>query len=1016
MAEEILDIIKARVWWKVDTEAGWNANQLILGPGEPAWVTNANGQGVNVKIGDGTKRFSDLSYFIDYAGGQYIEIEGSTLPTPETEVAYSFVGPGTYTYPGQPDLVVDENRWGQPNFANGTWSLKDMGELPTSVADGDFAPGETKGLAGGVAYSSIFDESTVVSDLRSALVNQGKLFPFKNYGNPTQASIMRFRRAILDVVFYVNDSEDNDYVISQVSVNDPASGNRIDIRKKPKDSSAVTDYSFRTIGSSVHNSPDNTKQLNKLASGKIETITLVPNDNSFKVEVISDTSKFNNPDQINMYQALWNAFIFDESVYRKYDTGEIPVIKESVSSLMFNMPNGYEDTGYVLDTSANKWIRKTNGVIETGGSAYIRDFTPVDRTKPYFYTGRISGTQGVGVAFKDSEGTFITQPSDYVFNANGGDKNLIREPIVIPDNAASWAFSAWADFKIESGSMIKASSQQEVNNIQSEVTVLDQRVTNLEESSSSKIAKALNWQNSVSQRENELRGEYLDKKIENPSYEAAIYGVEWDEDVADSDVMTRLRDIALHQSLPLQSKIRSCVMKNGIVQYWLHTDNKNLKEDGVTPSVLDGTDGDVMMRIPEGFFRTRDIPGGKVKELLITEEGVPGFTYVPEFFISAYQATVNRSENKLASVCSVNYTKNTSELFIESSNRYVESDNTGYSLGVQNVVEIDSYTSNAPTFRGNVNDISLDGETNPSSLNYARNNLGRPVANINRKTARQLAENGGGLIQQYDGYKWIFYLMTVEYATRNIRQPIMPNDVNGLRQGGLGKGATVYPDYQYYESYFSPQGGTAAHPNGITNELGDNSGEVYFRLKNVPVRPLNGSNQPVEPVERKDVLVPVNSYRGIEGIYGQLYSIVDNVDVLVTNLTYPLKRNTYAYQPNPYLTNDSDNKDSYKILGSWEFNSSIHVLTNLKWGRDGHILPIGSGSNAASAYQNYYCCAVEHTGAWNGNIQTKWKFEAFAGRFVSDVLVTPLFSVAVIDVNSNRARTSDSVRLQYFGF
>ncbi|MEI2291103.1 hypothetical protein [Sphingobacterium sp. ML3W] len=60
MADEI---IKARVWWKVDSEANWNANDLILGPGEPAWVVNTLDQGVNVKVGNGEKKFSELPYF-----------------------------------------------------------------------------------------------------------------------------------------------------------------------------------------------------------------------------------------------------------------------------------------------------------------------------------------------------------------------------------------------------------------------------------------------------------------------------------------------------------------------------------------------------------------------------------------------------------------------------------------------------------------------------------------------------------------------------------------------------------------------------------------------------------------------------------------------------------------------------------------------------------------------------------------------------------------------------------------
>lgn len=48
--------------------------------------------------------------------------------------------------------------------------------------------------------------------------------------------------------------------------------------------------------------------------------------------------------------------------------------------------------------------------------------------------------------------------------------------------------------------------------------------------------------------------------------------------------------------------IKPCVLNNGEVQYYLQKDNYTLKEDG-TVSVLDGTDGDVMIEIPKIGYR-----------------------------------------------------------------------------------------------------------------------------------------------------------------------------------------------------------------------------------------------------------------------------------------------------------------------------------------------------------------------------------------------------------------------------
>lgn len=63
MADEI---INARVKQKVDTEENWLANPLILLEGEQGFVWDGENDPVNFKIGDGTKTFAELPYFIAY--------------------------------------------------------------------------------------------------------------------------------------------------------------------------------------------------------------------------------------------------------------------------------------------------------------------------------------------------------------------------------------------------------------------------------------------------------------------------------------------------------------------------------------------------------------------------------------------------------------------------------------------------------------------------------------------------------------------------------------------------------------------------------------------------------------------------------------------------------------------------------------------------------------------------------------------------------------------------------------
>lgn len=64
--------LNARVKQKINTEAQWIAEEDEFGvifEGEQAFVYNDEGEPVNFKIGDGTKKFSELPYFIAYYTG-----------------------------------------------------------------------------------------------------------------------------------------------------------------------------------------------------------------------------------------------------------------------------------------------------------------------------------------------------------------------------------------------------------------------------------------------------------------------------------------------------------------------------------------------------------------------------------------------------------------------------------------------------------------------------------------------------------------------------------------------------------------------------------------------------------------------------------------------------------------------------------------------------------------------------------------------------------------------------------
>lgn len=516
------------------------------------------------------------------------------------------------------------------------------------------------------------------------------------------------------------------------------------------------------------------------------------------------------------------------------------------------------------------------------------------------------------------------------------------------------------------------------------------------------LIKANNWEQSAKTREDSLRQAFIDSGAAEH-----WYGVEWSEE-SDPDNVTPIYstgDSSLHTTLPIQNKMRRCVVKDGIVQYYLDANNSELKADG-SAAKLDGTDGNVMVEIPEFFYRCEEslVSNVKTVRLKISEQGLPGFLFSRKVYTSAYEATIDRTNNVLASVCTTLFSRSTQEVMSEGEGSYI--DGNVYSYGQQKTAVRNGFTSNATNFRGGTNDSTLDSETNPAETNYSRNQLGIPVSNINREDARNYADKDNNLfMDQYDTQKKLWILAQVEFKTRNIQKPIA--------SGGLGKGATVYPDYAAYEAFFQPQRGIACLPCGITNSLGNNSGEVYYKMVNVPVSSI-GTGEEIVYNRFADVWMPVMSYRGVENMYGHIYKIVDGVNVRVTNVNeyvpghsgeslWQLSNHTYYYQPNPFLTNNLENED--ESLGTYKFASNVMSVSQLLLGSKAHILHIGTdGKNM----EGNYCDCSELLA------NTRLEFITFNGRIVSGSLVGFHFIVAADAANGFSTRPSDGVRINMF--
>ena len=294
------------------------------------------------------------------------------------------------------------------------------------------------------------------------------------------------------------------------------------------------------------------------------------------------------------------------------------------------------------------------------------------------------------------------------------------------------------------------------------------------------------------------------------------YGIEWDSNVANS-ACTRIGRTELHQTLPIQSKMRRCLLADdGSVTTYLHA-NDTTKTDTGANADLTGANGQVMVEVP-AHYRKFEVDGTKFR-CLISEHALPGFQFVPLAYRSAYEAAVDRTVAATPKLCSV---VNTTE-----------------------------------AFRGGNNNAAWDGTY--------RTLLGRPATVISLTNFRAYARNRGEAGKNgkgwncdvYEVQKTCYWLYAIEYANFNSQLAYNAEpDANGHKQGGLGDGVTTL-NSSLWNAF---NGYNPFVPCGHTNSLGNRTGVIDYTM----------------PDEYGTALtVGVPSYRGLENPFGHLWSCTD---------------------------------------------------------------------------------------------------------------------------------------------
>lgn len=290
------------------------------------------------------------------------------------------------------------------------------------------------------------------------------------------------------------------------------------------------------------------------------------------------------------------------------------------------------------------------------------------------------------------------------------------------------------------------------------------------------------------------------------------YGIEWDKTVS-NPVPTRVGKTELHKSLPVQSLMRRCLLKDsGAVNYYLHANDSSKRDNGAAAN-LKGADGQFMVELPDAYMRF-EMDGNKCRALM-SDRPLPGFIKWRKDYVSADEACVQRSTTTLCAV-----------------------------------------VNDDPDFRGGGNQTAYDGTDHTL--------LGRPATSISLTNFRAYARKRGSVswnCNLYQTHRKLWWFFAIEYCTFNSQAAFNAElTADGFHQGGLGAGVTTLNSTKWN----TWNGYNPFIPCGFTLSLGNKTGVVNFTM------PDGYDSAATTPL-----VVGVPSYRGVTNPFGHIWKWTD---------------------------------------------------------------------------------------------------------------------------------------------
>lgn len=444
------------------------------------------------------------------------------------------------------------------------------------------------------------------------------------------------------------------------------------------------------------------------------------------------------------------------------------------------------------------------------------------------------------------------------------------------------------------------------------------------------------------------------------------YGVQFDVTVSDPH-LTRIGNMSLHKSLPIQSQLKGCIAQGDKVIYWLNESDWRFRKEAITKSVELTVAGDVYTMVADVFntlqydkqwvkvdgvaCQISSIDTGTNTATLLVNDQLKALSLESATKSIELGAVLNGYDGTVRVYCPAFYIKSTvvgnvakvwlSTVKIDDTYTYQPEilvdayRSTVLNTVPENMGYLSTLTVNSAISVVNTNAYCRGGGNRSESDQYLatdpfKTDLGKPRTNISRATMRTYSRNANSQMLNYDQYKNIFYwLYVVEYANFNSQEDYNATLTGeGYRQGGMGASITTMDEWNQYNGWYP------LTPCGYGNTLGNRTGLVSLTIPEFTY----GANSTVRAAQTMQMA----RWRGFDNPFGDLWTNLDGIIIDPDANNHP-NNMSYVYTCQDASKYADALNDSYVKVGE-EIHQDGYTMS-FDLGDAAHIIPHVMGGN-----------------------------------------------------------------------